>query len=337
MSAVIPLGDFVRVALTDAWPTEDRNFTPWLAGEQSIKKLGEALQLDLEVESVEHWVGPFRADIIARATDETDHRVLIENQFGRTDHGHLGQIMTYLAGVESAKTVVWIAETFQENHRAAIDWLNTHTEDDYSFFAVEIELWRIGDSAPAPRFNVVASPNDWTRQARTAARTSAEGGDRESHLVRLAYWASFGEYLKAQGSNFRINRANRDHWFTFPIGRAGFHILATVSTMSERIGVELYAANDLAKVAFGALAAQREAIEKDFGEKLDWQELPGKKAWRVGLYRPDSDPSDRERFPEYHAWMLEKMKRFDAVFRQRVRILPLAGSPQADVIGDEPA
>jgi hypothetical protein len=192
MAAIIPLGTFERVPLLDAWPTEDGNFTPWLAQADSIALLGEALSMELEVEAVEHRVGSFRADILARAIDETEqHRVIIENQFGRTNHGHLGQVLTYLAGIEGAKTIVWIAETIQADHRAAIDWLNTNTTEEFSFFAIEIELWRIGPSPPAPRFNVIASPNDWARTARKAAREVTDTGLAERHHVRMAYWASF--------------------------------------------------------------------------------------------------------------------------------------------------
>ena len=155
------------------------------------------MDIELEIEAVEHWVGAFKADILARAVDETDHRVIIENQFGRTNHGHLGQILTCLAGIEGAKTVVWIAESIQADHRAAIDWLNNNTTEQFSFFAIEIELWRIGNSPPAPRFNVIASPNDWTKAVKVS-----DLGERESHPVRLAYWASFADYLKEKGSTF---------------------------------------------------------------------------------------------------------------------------------------
>ena len=116
MTAIIPLGTFERVSLVEAWPTEDGNFTPWLAEPNAIALLGNVLDMELEVEAVEYRVGSFRADILARA--ETDHRVIIENQFGRTNHGHLGQVLTYLAGIEGAKTIVWIAETIQSDHRA---------------------------------------------------------------------------------------------------------------------------------------------------------------------------------------------------------------------------
>ncbi|TXN29109.1 DUF4268 domain-containing protein [Methylobacterium sp. WL19] len=335
MSSIIPLGIFEKVAITQAWPTEDRNFTPWLAQSPNMVQLGVTLGLEMEVEAVEHWVGPFRADVLARVQDEADHRVLIENQFGRTDHRHLGQILTYLAGIESAKTIVWIAETFQPDHRAAIDWLNEHTDEDFSFFAVELELWRIGDSPPAPRFNVIASPNDWTRQARVATRNVGEVALAERHHVRLAYWASFGEFLKARNTGFRIKRANKDHWFEFPIGRSGFVISSTISTDKQRIGVELYIANDPSKRAFKALLDQKDAAELEFGEELSWQELPGKKACRIALFRSATDPSDETSREGQHAWMLEKMERFRAVFSSRVKGLKLdAGAdPFEDIDG----
>ncbi|MEZ5938403.1 MAG: DUF4268 domain-containing protein [Hyphomonadaceae bacterium] len=334
MSAIIRLADIERVPLTEAWPAEDRNFTPWLAESEPIAKLGDALGLDLEVESIEHWVGPFRADIIAKVTSETDHRVLIENQFGRTDHKHLGQMMTYLAGIEYAKTVVWIAESIQPDHRAALDWLNSHTDEEFSFFAVEIELWRIAGSPPAPKFNVVASPNDWTRQARTAARSALDDVDRVSHQVRLAYWASMSEYLKNIGSLFSIRRPNRDHWFSFPIGRAGFAISATISTAHRRIGVALYASNDPQKRVFRTLLDDKEQIEEEYGQTLDWQELPKRKAWRIGVFKHDCDPSDSDRFAEYHQWMAHQMERFSEVFRERVREIDL-DADSSDEEGDD--
>ena len=323
MSAVIPLGDFERVPLREAWPTEDGNFTPWLAQPETIKLLGSTLNLDLEVEAVEHFVGPFRADILARVTDEEDHRVIIENQFGRTDHSHLGQFLTYLAGIENAKTVVWISETIQADHRAAVDWLNANTVEPFSFFAIEIELWRINDSPPAPRFNVVASPNDWTKSARAATR-QVEGALVHHQQVSLAYWASFSEFLAAKKSTFHIRRSAKGHWFDFAIGRAGFVIRAHISTENQRIGVELYKHNDVGKIAFRTLLADKAKIEAEIGEPLDWQELPEKKASRIALYKTGVDPADEKQLPALHEWMLAKMERFQKVFPARVKAINLA-------------
>ena len=117
--------------------------------------------MELELEAQETDVGQFRADILCKNTDDRSW-VLIENQLERTDHRHLGQILTYAAGLH-AVTICWIAESFADEHRATIDWLNEISDDKFQFFGLEIEVWKIGDSPPAPKFNVVSRPNDWTR------------------------------------------------------------------------------------------------------------------------------------------------------------------------------
>ena len=165
-----PMGRLERVDLREAWGTEDGDFTPWLAREENIALLGDAIGIDLEVEAQEKQVGPFRADnILCLDTATTDkHWVLIENQLYRTDHTHLGQLMTYAAGLD-AVSIVWIARQFilrkTDEHRAALDWLNEITDEEIRFFGIEVELWRIGDSPPAPKFNIVSKPNDWTKSA----------------------------------------------------------------------------------------------------------------------------------------------------------------------------
>ncbi|MFL5334392.1 MAG: DUF4268 domain-containing protein, partial [Geminicoccaceae bacterium] len=189
----------------------------------------------------------------------------------------------------------------------------------------EIELWQIGNSVPAPRFNVVASPNDWARSARSAVRQVNDAASAERHRVRLDYWASFGEYLNANSSTFRMRRANKDHWFSFGIGRSSFNINAAVSADKQRIGVELYMSNDLDKSAFYGLLADKEAIEQEFGYPLEWQELPGKRASRIVIYHLNINPTDEQQRKTLHEWMFDKMERFQKTFKHRIRILPSSG------------
>ncbi len=135
----------------------------WL-GEENIALLGEAIAIDLEVEEQQKPVGPFRADILCRDTD-SGNWVLIENQLERTDHVHLGQLLTYAAGLD-AVTVVWVPPTFTEEHRAALDWLNKITERRFNFFGLEIEASRISDSPIARKFNLVSKPNAWIEEVK---------------------------------------------------------------------------------------------------------------------------------------------------------------------------
>src|SRR6266550_2845143 len=162
------LGRLQRVELRDIWVSEATAFTPWLARKENLEVLGETLGIDLELEAQERRVGPFRADILCKDIG-TGNWVLIENQLERTDHAHLGQLLTYASGLK-AVTIVWIAHHFTDEHRATLDWLNAITDEEFQFFGLEIELWRIGSSSPAPKFNIVSKPNDWSRQVAQAAQ-----------------------------------------------------------------------------------------------------------------------------------------------------------------------
>ena len=188
------LGRLERVQLRDIWETEDRDFTPWLAREEHLQILGDTIGLELELEAQEKDVGPFRADILCKNTLD-DSWVLIENQIERTDHKHLGQLMTYAAGLD-AVTIIWVASKFTEEHRSALDWLNKITDTDFRFFGLEVELWRINDSIPAPKFNVISQPNDWSSTVSRAARKIEEEGLSPSQELQLKYWSHLSAFYQ---------------------------------------------------------------------------------------------------------------------------------------------
>ncbi|MDA8007907.1 MAG: DUF4268 domain-containing protein, partial [Gammaproteobacteria bacterium] len=153
------LGALEKKAVREYWDNEASEFTPWLA--DNINLLGEALGLDgLEVEEQESSVGGFRVDLLCK--DEDDRTVIVENQLEKTNHKHLGQLLTYAAG-KDAVVVVWVSTKFTDEHRAALDWLNEKTEEDVQFFGAQIEVWQIGDSQAAPKFNLVCMPNEWSK------------------------------------------------------------------------------------------------------------------------------------------------------------------------------
>ena len=173
------LGQLESVDPRLAWGNEARGFTPWLS--EHLDLLSRAIGIPLELEAVEKNVGAFRADILAK-TGQTGQWVLIENQLEKTDHCHLGQLITYASGLK-AVTVVWIASTFAEEHRSALDWLNEVTMEGVNFFGVTLELWRIGDSALAPRFNVVSKPNTWVKGVTIGASSTVSKQQRIRALL----------------------------------------------------------------------------------------------------------------------------------------------------------
>jgi len=198
------LGNLEQVDLRQAWPHEARSFTPWLS--ENIEMLSSVIGIPLELEGQEVAVEQFSADILAR-NPRDDSRVLIENQLEQSDHGHIGQIMTYLAGLD-VNTVIWIAAGFREPHLSAIRWLNDHTIEPFAFFAIKLSIVRIADSPMAPVFEVVVKPNTWERQLQSIAKeTQSSSGVGE---VRKKFWTYYlekypeeGQYGPANGSSNR--------------------------------------------------------------------------------------------------------------------------------------
>ena len=180
------LGTLEPVDLRKAWEHEAHDFTPWLA--ERLDLLGAVVGIELEHESSEKQVGPYRADIVARVPRDGG-RVLIENQLEDANLQHLGQVMAYLAGLE-AKVVIWIAKGFDEAHLSAIRWLNDHTVDPYAFFAVRVRVVRIGDSPLAPVFEVMEHPNNWDR---TVKETTRREGLSKIGQFRRDFWTHLAE------------------------------------------------------------------------------------------------------------------------------------------------
>ena len=311
------LGRLEAVDLRDFWQDEARQFTPWLALPGNLKLLSDTIGIELEFEGTESRVGIFKADIVAKEVG-TDDRVIIENQLESTDHDHLGKLLTYAAGL-GAKVVVWVAEKINEDHRRALDWLNEITGESFSFFAVEIELWRINDSVPAPKFNLVCRPNNW---AKSLTGTDSVGEPTETKLLQLEFWSAFVEYGKAKGSSVSFRKPRPQNWYSSAVGRSRFNLSLTANTRLRRIGCELYIRHPThSKQAFAMLHAQKAAIESELGE-LDWQELPQGRDCRIVQYRP-GDIEERGQWSELHAWLLDRLEAFRRSFTDRVRALDL--------------
>jgi hypothetical protein len=328
----VTLGRLVPVPLREVWPHEANDFTPWLAEPDNISLLAKTLGLgdDLQIQGTEVSVGNFYIDILAR--DFQGNMIIIENQFGPTDHTHLGQIMTYVAGQETKITVIWIAERFREEHRAAIDWLNASTIEGFDFFAVEVEALKIGNSDPAPRFNVLGKPNEWSRDVTRTTRNDERPLD-ERQKGYVAYWTALGTFLADRNAPFKVRvPPPRDYYCSFGnIGQSGFSLNATAGFRDRKLGVEIYIGHRLAKIAFDHLEAERKNIETEFGSALDWQRLNDKKACRIATYRTDFDPTNNQQWSGQFAWFLEQLNSFVRVFRGRIDALDMNALERQDL------
>jgi hypothetical protein len=303
------------------WESEAQHFTPWLAEPENFDVLAKTLHfVDAEVEATERAVGAFSADIVAR---DRDGLILIENQLEQTDHTHLGQILTYLAGLEETLKVVWISTRLRDEHRAAIDWLNSNTPSQFLFFGVELEVYQIEDSAAAPYFHVAARPNEWSRHISARARQAASGvADGRSQFYRK-FWSFLAAYLEEHDDSFGSGNPPSRHWWRFGIGRAGFDLSVSATTRNDFIAVEVYIHNDSEKRKFDYFLRLRSEIEAEFGETLEWQRLDDGVGSRVTLIWRDAGVEDEANWPSFAAWYLDKLTRFKSVFGPRIRAIDL--------------
>lgn len=313
------LGKIEKVDLREVWETEDKDFTPWLAEEKNISQLGDAIGIDLEVESQEKNVGPFRADILARDT-ATTHYVLIENQLEITDHKHLGQIMTYAAGLD-AFSIIWIAKNFTEEHRAAIDWLNRITDENINFFGIEIEVIKIGDSVAAPQFIVVAKPNDWTRSVKKAANDNELS---QTKIKQREYWTALKDYVELNGKPFKMQKPSPQHWSIVALGRSGFQLSLTVNSQKKTVAVTFEINTDNAednKKYFDQIKQDFEVqASVAISDKLSWQRLDDKRVSIIQLSE-NFDFMDSANQTEQFSWFMENVSKFMNFFKPIIKSL----------------
>lgn len=298
-----PLGRLENVELRHYWKDEAKDFTPWLAEDDNINLLGDTVGMELEVLQKEAKVGTFSADILCRDI-HSERCVVIENQLEKTDHDHLGKVITYCSGL-NAFTAIWIAKSFDEEHRAAIDWLNSITGEDYNFFGIEVKLFKIGDSALAPQFDIVAKPNNWTKEFRKQVT-----GDTETEKLRVEYWNTFHDFVdKKDHDILKHAGATRDHWCDFRVGIAGYHY-ACILTVKNWVGVQVYLGGDRPdqnKARYDLIEekckAQIDAVDSKI---VEWKRLDDKKSSCINV-KLEADFRDKADWPRQMDWMYNTM------------------------------
>jgi hypothetical protein len=315
------LSRLVPVDVRSVWPMEATSFTPWLLANPQV--LGEALGMDLLLEAAEHKVGGFSLDLIGRDQD-TDERVIVENQFGATDHRHLGQLLTYAGGTDPA-TVVWIAESIRDEHRAALDWLNGRTDGDTRFFGVRLAAVTL-EGAPAglvaPLLEVVVKPNDWGKQVR------ATGAPSERERLYEEFWTRWLEQVA--GRRWTNKAAPPRHWMYLPASSPKARY--AVSFRNNGMLSELFFHHPDAAVnraRWEVLAGRRPEFEAAFGGPVVFNDLPTRKGCRIGVERSGGETvDDRASWADYRDWFEDTQRRLRAAVQAVGGIPPLpAGTP----------
>jgi hypothetical protein len=306
------LGDLKPVDVRELWPSEARDFTPWLAA--NIDRLGEALGMDLEITAREAEIGDFSLDVLAKDLG-TGRHVVIENQFGATDHDHLGKVITYAAGVDAA-AVIWLTESVRDEHRQALEWLNRRAGAEIRFFAVAIEVVRIDESRPAVIFKPIVSPNEWQTVTREAV-------ERQTSPRAEAYRRYFQVLIDELREKHRFTGARvgqPQSWYLFPSGVQGVNY-GTSFARGGRVRAEVFIDQgepERNKALFDSLFVQNVAIEREFGESLEWERLDDRRASRVATYRVGNIEQSEEELANIRNWAIDRLLRLKQVFGPRL-------------------
>ena len=315
---MVELSKIERVELREVWPDEAADFTPWLA--ENLSQLGEALGLDLDIRGTEVPVGSYSLDILANDIG-SDRPVIVENQLEKTDHTHLGQILTYAAG-HDAETIVWIAKGFSDEHRAALDYLNGRTGEDTKFFGVVVEVLKIDNSRPAVNFDLVATPNEWRKES---VRNARDGGTSERSERYRAFLQLLVDMLREEHGFTNAKKASAASWKSFSAGPGLSGVTYNVSfARAGKVRVEVYIDHADGKEwnegLFDQLDERRESIESALGGgSLSWERLDGsdggkpKKACRISALR-DGTIYDEYMLDDIRKWMIDRLLAFKRVF-----------------------
>ncbi|MDO8496251.1 MAG: DUF4268 domain-containing protein [bacterium] len=294
-----------KVELREVWGHEAIDFTNWLALQENLDALSEEIGVDIKLIKTEADVGRFSVDILAEE-GSGGRKIIIENQLEDTNHDHLGKIVTYASGYD-AEIIIWIVRDYKEEHQKAVDWLNDHTDENIAFFLIKVELWQIEGSNPAPKFEIIVSPNEWAK----AIKNDVVSGQLTNTKIRqLDFWKRFKEYVAKRDSRIRLQSPRPQHWYNVSMGSSDAHIGLTVNTKEHLIGCELWINRN--KELFTFLSDHKEEIEKEIGEKSDWVDSPVSSS--IKIRKEVSDVFDPNEAEKYFAWLYEKTILFQKVF-----------------------
>lgn len=299
----VELGDLTKQQIRDVWPFEDKNFTPWLAQEKNLEALGKAIGLDLELVERESKVGNYVADIYAKV-EGTEQGVIIENQYGDTNHDHLGKLITYAAG-KHADVIIWIVERARDEHRQAVEWINQRTDATTGVFLLEVEVWRIENSKHAVKFNVVERPNNWAKLAASSLT--------ETQQNRLSFWTLFRDTAEQDARfPFSLQSPSTNNWYNLSIGSSRYHIC--LSALKKEACAGFYIKND--KELYHRLEECKSELEAEIGCKMEWTSAT--KACLIAAHNNKVSLDSRESWEEAIAWMMEMAVKIKKAFLKRV-------------------
>lgn len=303
-----------RVPLREVWKHEALDFTTWL--QDNIDVLNDVLDLRLISAEREQSAGTFNVDLIAE--DESGNAVIIENQLEKSNHDHLGKLITYLTAI-GAKKAIWIVADPRPEHVGAISWLNESSSAD--FYLLKIEAIKIGSSPPAPLLTLIVGPSE---ESREVGATKKEIAERD--VIRNRFWAQLLEKAKEKTKLHSKIKPSHKNWLGTSAGRRGLDFNYTI--LKHSVGVELYIdrgkdSDEINKTIFNKLIKAKDGIEKTFGKSLEWQPLENKRACRIRRQIKIGGYRDETKWDELQDAMIDAMIQLEKALKSHIAKLKI--------------
>lgn len=316
MISLESIGKLKRISLREVWQHEAYDFTRWL--QENIDIVNEVIDLDLASPEREQPAGAFNVDLVAEE-EGGGGTAVIENQLEKSDHDHLGKLITYVANYQ-AKYAIWIVADPRPEHIQAINWLNE--AGIAAFYLLKVEAIKIGDSLPAPLLTLIVGPS---KEGLEVGETKKEMVERDT--LRYKFWTELLERAKER-TNLHANITPGHYsWIGVSSGTRGLNYNYTVR-QNEAV-VELYIdrgkdTEQESQAIFDHLLVHKDSIESPLGESLHWDPLEGKRACRIKkLIQSGGYRSAEETWPTIHEEMISQMIRFEAALRPHISQLNL--------------
>jgi len=303
-----------KVPLRNLWKNEALEFTPWL--EKNIDYLNEELDINLTITEREKSVGTFNVDLFAE--DDDGNTVIIENQIEKTDHDHLGKVITYLTNLE-AKRAIWICSETRPEHLKAISWLNENTTPGTTFYLIKVEAYSIEDSPPAPKFSIISGPSDEAKEIGKIKTDYAE-----IHYKRLEFWTQLLEKANYKTTLHANIKPGRYSWIGTGAGKSGLNYNYVLR--KNEVIVELYIDKGKGKEnanieIYNQLHAKKDIIDEEFKEELLWDRLEGKRACRISWRFNEYGLNDEGNWDELQEKLIDAMIRLEKALRNHITSL----------------
>jgi len=300
------LGKLKKIDLRTYWKHEAKDFSTWLAEPENLEMLSEEIGIDISSIKTEANVGRFSVDILAEEPN-TGRKIIIENQLEKTNHDHLGKLITYASGID-ADIIVWIVKDVLDEHKQAIDWLNENTNEALNFFIIKMALWQIGNSSFAPHFEIISKPNDWAKAVKASASNTQLS---RTKLMQLDFWNKFKEYANRRRTKLHLRKTYPQQWYDISYGSSEAHICLTLYSQKNLIGCEIYIPDS--KETYERFHSKKRLIEKELGMKLEWKELQEKKASRIRMFK-NANLNNTNEWEKYFEWMITNAEKFKNTF-----------------------